>query len=116
MKKTLIAIAALAATGAFAQSSVTISGVMDVGLQMATIQNHATTAAAGLAPLNGTFNKTNSFASSNTATTAINIAGVEDLGGGMKASFFIETNPDMSGAVSAYCWQPRCRSIWYRFR
>ncbi len=87
MKKTLIAVAALVATGAFAQSTVTISGVMDAGLLMTTTQNAA-----------GTFDKANSFAGNPSSTSAINIAGSEDLGGGMKANFFVETNPDMGGA------------------
>jgi len=90
MKKTLIAIAALAATGAFAQSSVTISGTLDMGLQMASTQVNGTT----------DMSKTNSFTQNGTATSAINIAGVEDLGAGMKASFFVETNPQMDGSTA----------------
>lgn len=70
MKKSLVALAALAATGAFAQSSVTISGsinvgVMDTGLAGATAQ---------VANLGGGAN-------------AINIVTVEDLGGGLRAGF-----------------------------
>jgi predicted porin len=88
MKKTLIAIAALAATGAFAQSSVTISGTMDVGLQSGTTQ------AANLDT------KAQTFTSNGSSTTAVNVAGVEDLGGGLKASFFLESNPAMGGEAS----------------
>jgi len=90
MKKTLIAIAALAATGAFAQSTVTISGTMDAGLSVASVQNATT----------GVSDKVSGFLGNNVATSAINIAATEDLGAGMKASFFIETNPDMSGTTS----------------
>jgi predicted porin len=96
MKKTLIAIAALAATGAFAQSSVTISGTMDMGLQMASVQ--ATTTAGGNTA--GETAKTNSFTQNGSSTSAINIAGTEDMGAGMKAMFFVETNPQLDGSTS----------------
>ncbi len=76
MKKTLIAMAALAATGAFAQ--VTISGVMDAGYKMvdAAVGDNTTIAQNG------------------TATSAIVLGATEDLGGGMKASVRYEMNPD----------------------
>ncbi len=90
MKKTLIAIAALAATGAFAQSTVTISGVMDAGMSVANVQDTAS----------GSYAKTSGFLGNNSSTSAVNIAGTEDLGGGMKANFWVETNPDMSGTTS----------------
>jgi len=90
MKKTLIAIAALAATGAFAQSTVTISGALDAGVSIANVQAAAT----------GLTDRATAFAGSNTLTSAINIAASEDLGGGMKANLFVETNPDMAGTSS----------------
>lgn len=71
MAITLIAIAALAATGAFAQSSVTISGVMDGGF--------VTSEARGI--------KGAGFVSNLTATSGWSLAGTSDLGGGM-ASYF----------------------------
>jgi predicted porin len=71
MKKTLVAIAALAATASFAQSSVTISGIMDLGV----VYNNA--AAPGAPKL--------SLGAAN--NNRIIFSGVEDLGGGMAATF-----------------------------
>ena len=68
MKKTLIAVAALAATGAFAQ--VTISGSMQVGI----IDTGAQGGTANVQTLGGGMN-------------AINMAASEDLGGGLKAGW-----------------------------
>ena len=70
MKKTLIALAALAATTAFAQSSVTINGVLDVGVR------NTSKVAAGAAKLGVTAGNNN----------RIGFAAVEDLGGGLKAT------------------------------
>jgi predicted porin len=80
MKKTLIAIAALAATSAFAQSSVTMYGRVDAGLG-----SRVNTAADGV--------KTNTTAIQYSGINAslIGFKGTEDLGGGMKASFLVET-------------------------
>jgi predicted porin len=82
MKKTLVAIAALAAFGAQAQSSVTISGVLDAGYRSVT------------APLSG---DTKGAFQNGTATSAIFIRGTEDLGSGLSASFQYEINPDFVG-------------------
>jgi len=83
MKKTLIALAAAAATGAFAQSSVTLTGHLDV----AGISNTGTISNA---QLNGT-----SFSSSwgTSSTSNIKITATEDLGGGMKATVQYEIDP-----------------------
>ena len=70
MKKTLIALAALAATTAFAQSTVTISGRMD-----ATVR-HTAKVAPGAANLAVT---------EDGAANTIRFSVAEDLGGGMKA-------------------------------
>lgn len=77
MKKTLIALAAVAATGAaFAQSSVTLYGVADLGLADS---NHPlqTTVMSG----NGRMNN---------GSSRLGVRGTEDLGGGLKASFNFE--------------------------
>lgn len=75
MKKTLIALAAVAATGAaFAQSSVTLSGLVDVGLE----KQYSGAALKMVANRNATSNWT--------------LSGAEDLGGGMKAVFSISTS------------------------
>jgi predicted porin len=84
MKKSLIAVAALSAAGvALAQSSVTVFGVVDVGVS-------------------GFSNKTqNAFGQSFTTSqtilnnsgynsSRIGFRGVEDLGGGLAASFFLD--------------------------
>lgn len=76
MKKTLIALAALAATGAFAQSSVTIDGIMDAGFQ--SINYKGTTAS--------------DIGNNGSSTSQINFRGSEDLGGGLKAEFRFESD------------------------
>jgi len=80
MKKTLIAIAALAATSAFAQSSVTIYGVLDAGPNVV-----KSTSAAGVET-----STTNGNASGAWASNRVGFKGTEDLGGGMKADFTYE--------------------------
>jgi len=70
MKKSLIALAALAATAAFAQSTATISGSISVGVM--------DTGAAG---------DTAQVASLGGGANAINIVTAEDLGGGLKGGF-----------------------------
>lgn len=79
MKKTLIALAAVAATSAaFAQSTVTLSGTVDTGFQ----KRWSGDAFRMTGDRNGTSNWT--------------LRGSEDLGGGLKANFQISTsfNPD----------------------
>lgn len=86
MKKTLVAAAAaLAATGAFAQSNVTISGVASAGLQY----RSTNTGNAGSEKWqigNGTPNR-------------LKFAGTEDLGGGLSASFALDNRFDLSTGV-----------------
>jgi predicted porin len=75
MKKSLIALAALAASGAvFAQSSVTLFGVVDLAYER--VKTNAGTI-SGLSP-------------SANSSSRIGFRGVEDLGGGMSASFWLE--------------------------
>jgi predicted porin len=76
MKKSLIALATLAATGAFAQSSVQIDGNFDAGYQAIDYK--------------GT--KVTGFAGNGSSTSGLNFRGTEDLGGGLKANFRLETN------------------------
>ncbi len=76
MKKTLIAIAALAATGAFAQSTVTIDGVVDAGY----VNYNMKGAQVGGIDRNLT------------ATSQINFRVASDLGGGLKATWRSETD------------------------
>ena len=77
MKKTLVAIAALTAVSAFAQSSVTIDGYFDRGYTTTNNNNNA---------------KDFKGLGSNAGTTTIGIKGVEDLGGGMKVGFSVNTD------------------------
>jgi predicted porin len=81
MKKTLVALAAAAATGAFAQSNVTLYGLFDI--------NYGTTKTTNG---NGTQNrKTTGLGEGVQAGNRIGFRGTEDLGGGLKAGFVIET-------------------------
>lgn len=76
MKKTLIALAAVAATSAaFAQSTVTLSGTVDVGLQDV-----------------GGANSPLTMVSSRHGTSNWTVSGAEDLGGGLKAIFKVSTS------------------------
>ena len=71
MKKSLVALAALVTTGAFAQSSVTLSGIMDVGV---TYSSAIAPGASKLGVGSGNNNR-------------LIFSGVEDLGGGLAATF-----------------------------
>jgi len=76
MKKSLIALATLAAVSgtAFAQSTVTLYGVVDAGVMV-----------------NGAASTTK-FASGINGTPRLGFRGTEDLGGGLKASFTVESS------------------------
>ena len=81
MKKTLIALAALAATSAFAQ--VTVYGRMDVGYA----NTKTTITETGVDDVTI---KANGVQSHNSASSMWGIQGSEDLGGGLKAMFKLE--------------------------
>ena len=88
MKKSLIALAVLAASGAaMAQSSVTVFGVVDA----------AVTYADGARNWSG-------LQSGQNSTSRIGFRGVEDLGGGLKANFWLEAglNLDSGDGASGY--------------
>lgn len=88
MKKSLIALAVLAASGAaMAQSSVTLYGVAD----------------AGVTYINGKDNWSG-VSSGNQLASRIGFRGVEDLGGGLKANFWLEAglNLDVGDGASGY--------------
>jgi len=84
MKKTLIALAALAATGAFAQSSVSLYGRVDAGY--ANLVDSYTTGGTT------TEQRSNGVASHNSVSSYWGLQGVEDLGGGLKANFKFEAD------------------------
>ncbi|KAF0163979.1 MAG: porin [Rhodocyclaceae bacterium] len=91
MQKKLIAlaVAGLVSGGAFAQSSVTISGAMDLGIESVS----ASSATAGV-------NATSRTRITNN-TSWLRFSGAEDLGGGLKAVFQIEqdVNGDTGSAT-----------------
>ena len=90
MKKSLIAIAALAATGAFAQSSVTLYGVADLSLAK-------TSGVSSQLSGNGTLNN---------GSSRFGLRGSEDLGGGLKANFNFEAGVNAeTGATDAAMFQ-----------
>ena len=82
MKKTLIALAALAATGAvFAQSSVTVYGLVEAQVGRQTQD----------APITKLYD---------VAGSRLGFTGTEDLGGGLKASFLMEHRFDPDTGAS----------------
>ena len=100
MKKSLIALAVLAASGAaMAQSSVTLYGVAD----------------AGVTYLNGADNWSG-VTSGNNLTSRLGFRGTEDLGGGLKANFVLEggfnldTGDGKSGGASGTGFEFKRRS------
>lgn len=96
MKKSLIALAALAAVGAAsAQSSVTLYGVVDIGYGSQTTEGRATATGTARQSTSGVIDGAN-------AGNRIGFRGVEDLGGGLKANFVVEQGiSPTSGSVFA---------------
>lgn len=92
MKKSLVALAVLAASGAsFAQSTVTLYGLADVFLGSVKTDNGA-----------GTSTTTSVLNSGGVNTSRWGIKGSEDLGGGLKANFLLEQGFNMdTGAATA---------------
>jgi len=88
MKKTLIALAAVAATSAaFAQSTVTMFGVVDAAFAKGT----------------GSVSDRTTLKNSGYNSSRFGVRGTEDLGGGMSASFHLEAgvnNDDGTGSAS----------------
>jgi len=87
MKKTLVALAATAVTGAFAQ--VAITGNIDLGIQ--NVDAQATTS------------KSVGLTKNNVSTSSMGFSGSEDLGGGLKASFKLEwaITPEASSTLNS---------------
>lgn len=88
MKKTLIALAALAATSAFAQSTVTLYGNVDIAYG-----DHKTTSRDGTV-----FTKSAGVMDGSWAGSRLGFRGEEDLGGGLKAEFTLEQGINPTGA------------------
>lgn len=99
MKKTLVALAALAATASFAQSAVTLYGIVDasLGTQKTT---GTTTTAAGVTTITTT--KGSMMRSGDLSGGRWGLRGSEDLGGGLKANFNLEHGLNVAdGSVGA---------------
>lgn len=78
MKKTLVALAVLAAAGgALAQSSVTLFGIVDVNVRSVS---------------NSSVGRNTTLNNNGLASSRLGFRGVEDLGGGMSASFWLESD------------------------
>lgn len=88
MKKTLIAVAALAATTAFAQN-VTVIGTVDATYRSTTVDYG-----------NGTSGGQNAIGQNGSGTTNFTLIGTEDLGGGLKAIFNSEFDFDASNKLT----------------
>jgi len=91
MKKSLLALAAMGAFAgaAQAQSSVSVYGIMDAGLQSSKlVENTATveTVTSG----QGTNSSTGDLANGAMASSRLGFRGVEDMGGGLSAMFNLE--------------------------
>ncbi|MFZ6750534.1 porin [Undibacterium sp. Ren11W] len=88
MKKSLIALAVLSAVAgaAQAQSSVTVYGLVDMGLQR---QEIGATRANGATPATAS-STTTALDSGNQSGSRLGFKGSEDLGGGLKANFKLE--------------------------
>lgn len=90
MKKSLIALAAVAAAGAAtAQSSVTLFGVVDAAFQRVSSE----TATGDVS--------TTRLASGSNRTSRLGFRGVEDLGGGLKATFWLEAGVAVDSGAAA---------------
>ena len=89
-KSFIVALAALAATASFAQSSVTLYGVFDTGFQ----SNKLTVGSDSY--------KQTAAVQGGMSGNRIGFKGEEDLGGGMKANFTVELGLDPTEANSAF--------------
>lgn len=109
MKKLPVSIALLAATGAAsAQSAVTIFGIIDAGISYysakSTAYNRLPLAVASAGPSNVTRSQT-ALSSGNYLPSRIGFRGTEDLGGGLAASFWLESpmsNDDGATAMGTF--------------
>jgi len=95
MKKSLIALAVLGSLvgTASAQSSVTLFGLVDVGVRQ----------------VKGAAGTVNTLSSDGRSSSRLGVRGVEDLGGGLKASFWLEgaLSPDAGSVDASRFWGRR---------
>lgn len=90
MKLFAAAVAAMAAGGAYAQSSVTLYGVVDAGIEYA---NHQPTTSGGS-------HDVVRLTSGNMSGSRWGLRGVEDLGGGLKGVFVLESGFNLDTGTS----------------
>ena len=113
MKKSLIALAALAATGAFAQSSVTLYGRAEAGVDLGfrtTVESSNTTVIVGPGASTTNTNLGRSVDkpgfrisdgdNQGQASSRFGFRGTEDLGGGLKANFVMEAGVSLDDGAS----------------
>ena len=93
-RHSIVIAAAVASTSAFAQSSVTVSGTMDVAVRH--VKNE------GLGSVTCQVSGSNS-------TSKLIIRGTEDMGGGLSAGFFLDSTilADTGGAGGPQFWDRR---------
>ena len=94
MKKSIVALAVLGSFAgvASAQSSVTLFGVMDAAMRYTSANNQ----------------NLSSLVSGGNSTSRLGVRGVEDLGGGLKAGFWLESAVNVdSGTTDAAFWARR---------
>lgn len=100
MKKSLIALAVLAASGAaMAQSSVTLYGVADVWVGQ--VKTEINTGATATAAATSTSDKQTKIDSSGVNSSRWGLKGTEDLGGGLKANFVVESGFNIDTGAQA---------------
>jgi predicted porin len=85
MKKSLLALAVLAATAAQAQSSVTLYGIADVAYNNSTVTSFA-----------GVKTQTNDFITNGLSASRLGFKGERDIASGLKANFVMEFEVDPS--------------------
>ncbi len=105
MKKAVLTFAAVLAVPAIvhAQSSVTIYGIADAGFRHTSGLTSANAAANG---------SSNSLASGVDNTSRLGFRGVEDLGGGLRASFNFETGLNVDSGATANATKFFDRASW----
>jgi len=92
MKKTLVALAAIASVSAYAQSTVEIYGTLDIGQIKLSGQQAGLNNSNNQYPVSqSTTGLANVFARQGTSTNNMGFRGKEDLGGGLYAGFNLQT-------------------------
>jgi predicted porin len=99
MKKTLVALAALASMSAFAQSSVTLYGIADVWF--GTLKAPVVTPGAAPGEFIGTSVSQTLLNSGGQSGSRWGLRGSEDLGGGLKANFVFESGLNVDAGSAA---------------